>query len=244
LVLALAVPPRDPVGPVALGEIVARYALIDDSDEETELRIPLSVTVVPETEAGALTANLDVTGIVAEQTYRAVKDRWDHGTVLAGTRDALERAASELRAMGDVGAPWAERLMHRVAELDDGRRRTERVLDWLDRAPSGGLSIVGETQGTVGWVSVQALPPSKARKDSEDGRRLLMARVARMAANLEEAVSGAPAAVYREGLLDEALGSIEAGYFAGRGASTPTATSRSSPCPRRSSSGGTRTEGS
>jgi hypothetical protein len=214
LVLALTVPPRDTVGAVTLGEIGVRLAPADDPDEKTERRFPLAVTVVPETEPGAFDVDPDVARIVAERTYRAVKDQWDRGILLAGTRNALSDAASELRAMGDVGAPWAERLEHRVAELDVDRRRTERVLDWLDHAPGARLSIIGEAHGAVGWVSVEALPASRARKVSEDGRRLLMARVARTAANVEEAASGSPATVYRAGLLDETLGSIEDGYFA------------------------------
>lgn len=211
LVFSLSVPPRATPGIVQLGNVVLRYAPIDDPEGSKELRVRLAVAVT-EGEAAAIEPDLEVTQVVANQKYWAVKRAWDR-VVSAGTRKALADAAAELRAMGAVGALLADKLMRRLAELAREDQRIQRVLDWCDRAPSGRLLIVGEAHGTVGWVPIDALPLSRAKKRTEDGRRLLMAGVARMASIIEASASAAPAVVQREYLPDEPLSSVESDVF-------------------------------
>jgi CheY-like chemotaxis protein len=214
LLRTLTVPAQESAGVVPIGEVVVRHAPSDAPEDQAELRIPLSMTVVDAGPALASEPDLDVVRMVAEATYRKAKDSWDRIPVV-GTRNALHAAAEELRAMGEGGAPFAEKLDRRVAELDAADKRSQKAIDWLDRALTGRLIVLGDARGPVGWVSIHALPPSKAERLYEDGRRLLMARVARLAAEIEAAATGAPVHVYREGTLVEPLASVGDGLFAG-----------------------------
>jgi hypothetical protein len=210
----LTIPAKELAGVVPIGEVVVRSASATGAENEAELRITLEVTAVDDECAVAREPDPDVIRIVAQAKYWEAKNSWDR-VVVAGTRDHLHTVAGELRAMGEAAAPFAELLDRRVAELDAQERRYQGVIDWLDRARTGRLIVLGEASGPAGWVAIDELPPSRAEKRSEDGRRILMARVARLAANIEAVVSGAPADVYREGMLVEPLASVEDGLFAG-----------------------------
>jgi hypothetical protein len=140
----------------------------------------------------------------AFQKYRDALDQWDR-VLLRGSRRGLADAAEELQAMGESGAPWAEKLLRRVAELDADEERRQRLLDWCDLSPSRRLLVVGEHRGVVGWVSVEALSEERAKKISEDGRRLMMIAVAREATRIEGALTGASASVEREGISGQLL---------------------------------------
>lgn len=128
----------------------------------------------------------------AIRMYQEATERWDRA-LLRGSRDGLAEAAEELDAMGPAGAPWAHKLLRRVAEIDAEKERRQRVLRWCDRSPIRRLAVMGDARGQVGWVSTEALTEEQAGKVTEDGRRLLMVSVAREARRIEEAASGAPA---------------------------------------------------
>jgi Ca-activated chloride channel homolog len=208
----LRVPPIDVPGPLGLGEVVLRYSPIVGPPEPRELRTPLLANVVSTGATGLGPRDQVATRTVATQKFRAVKDMWDRG-LMRGSRDALADAAAELEAMGAVGAPLAEELLRRVAELDAEKDQRRRVLEWCDRSPSGRLVVVAEAHGTVGWMPIEALPPSRAEERTEDARRLLMVGVARLASRIEAATSGAPAVVQREDLPEESLGAVEGEVF-------------------------------
>lgn len=213
-VFRLRVLPLTQRGPTPIGEITLAYRSTDEPIEPREIRALLVVNAVPAGETGSDRPDSEVVQEVAARKYAAVKDRWDR-VLVRGTRDALVDAAAELEAMGAAAAPMAEKLVRRVAELDAEQEERQRVLDWCDRSPSGRLLVVGEAHGTVGWVPIEALPPSRAEKRTEDGRRLLMLGVARMASIIEAAESGAPAVVRREDGSEGSLGSVEGDVFKG-----------------------------
>jgi hypothetical protein len=209
--IGLRVPTVTRLGPMTLGEVQLRSWVIYGSGEPSEIRMPLVVNFVPAGEAPSGNLDPEVTEAVAMRKYRAVKERWDR-VQMRGTRQHLTDAAAELQGMGPVAAPLAEQLMRRVAEIDEQEERRRRLLEWCDLSPSGRLVVVRDDE-TVGWVPIEALPPARAEKATEDDRRLLMVSVAREAARIEEVVSGAPARVQLDGLPEEAIGVTEGSIF-------------------------------
>jgi von Willebrand factor type A domain len=211
-VFRLQVPPIDGPGPVVLGEVVLRYSPFVDPSEPRELRTRLLANAIPTGATGSAVPDPVVTQAVATEKFRAVKNQWDR-VLVRGTRNALAETAGELQAMGAVAAPLAKELLFRVAELDNEKEQQHRILQWCDRSPSGRLVVASEVNGTVGWVPIEALPDSRAERETEDDRRLLMVGVGRMASIIEAATTGAPAVVQREDLPEEPLVAVEGEVF-------------------------------
>jgi hypothetical protein len=110
----------------------------------------------------------------------------------------------------------AERARRRRVSSDlEGSDRDRRlVLRWCDASTTGRIVAEDREGAPIAWVSVEELPEHRASCRHEDGRRLAMVGVARVAATIAERLTGA-SRVTREGSPDAPLSACEGEAYAG-----------------------------